>query len=326
MSMRCCRCVSIPTASRALRNSGRISSTPEVWPLRRFLTTSATSAPEIGESTHKSPYSASTLEGVLVELRRSSKYSFYRPKTSRVEVSISFTSLLTPFLLPQVLRGISAVNRNPLVHGLIVQLPLDSMNPIDTEKVINAVNPEKDVDGLTHINAGKLSRGDLRSCFIPCTPSGCMELIRQAGVPVVGKNALVVGRSKIVGAPMHDLLLWNHATTIIYLPLFLSSQVSRADILVVAAGKPEIVKGEWVKVGGLVIDCGINHIPGAKGKRLLGDVHQPSALQRAAFITPVPGGVGPMTVAMLMEVFLHSVTVHTSTYNSDRLWRSLGSH
>uniref|UniRef100_A0A3B3T738 C-1-tetrahydrofolate synthase, cytoplasmic n=1 Tax=Paramormyrops kingsleyae TaxID=1676925 RepID=A0A3B3T738_9TELE len=238
-------------------------------------------------------------------------------------VSVSFTSLLTPFLLPQVLRGISAVNRNPLVHGLIVQLPLDSMNPIDTEKVINAVNPEKDVDGLTHINAGKLSRGDLRSCFIPCTPSGCMELIRQAGVPVVGKNALVVGRSKIVGAPMHDLLLWNHATTIIYLPLFLSSQVSRADILVVAAGKPEIVKGEWVKVGGLVIDCGINHIP---GKRLLGDVHQPSALQRAAFITPVPGGVGPMTVAMLMEVFLHSVTVHTSTYNSDRLWRSLGSH
>uniref|UniRef100_A0A3B3T5Y5 methenyltetrahydrofolate cyclohydrolase n=1 Tax=Paramormyrops kingsleyae TaxID=1676925 RepID=A0A3B3T5Y5_9TELE len=212
-------------------------------------------------------------------------------------------SLLTPFLLPQVLRGISAVNRNPLVHGLIVQLPLDSMNPIDTEKVINAVNPEKDVDGSVH------SYAHMCDCV--------------TGVPVVGKNALVVGRSKIVGAPMHDLLLWNHATTIIYLPLFC---VSRADILVVAAGKPEIVKGEWVKVGGLVIDCGINHIPGAKGKRLLGDVHQPSALQRAAFITPVPGGVGPMTVAMLMEVFLHSVTVHTSTYNSDRLWRSLGSH
>ncbi|XP_048856570.1 C-1-tetrahydrofolate synthase, cytoplasmic-like [Brienomyrus brachyistius] len=133
-----------------------------------------------------------------------------------------------------------------------------------------------------------------------------MELIRQTGVPVVGKNAVVVGRSKIVGAPMHDLLLWNHATvtTCHSQTADLATEVSRADILVVAAGKPEIVKGEWVKVGALVIDCGINHISdnrNSRGKRLLGDVHQPSALQRAAFITPVPGGVGPMTVAMLMQ-------------------------
>lgn len=112
----------------------------------------------------------------------------------------------------EVLCKISAINENPAVHGLIVQLPLDSVSPIDTERVINAVAPDKDVDGLTSINAGKLSRGDMGDCFIPCTPNGCMELIGQTGVSMAGKNAVVIGRSKIVGAPMHDLLLWSHAT------------------------------------------------------------------------------------------------------------------
>ncbi|CDQ66867.1 unnamed protein product [Oncorhynchus mykiss] len=112
----------------------------------------------------------------------------------------------------EVLRRIVEVNENLEVHGLIVQLPLDSINPMDTEKVTNAVAPEKDVDGLTSINAGKLSRGDLGDCFIPCTPKGCMKLISQTGTSVAGKNAVVIGRSKIVGAPMHDLLLWSHAT------------------------------------------------------------------------------------------------------------------
>nr|XP_020480316.1 C-1-tetrahydrofolate synthase, cytoplasmic-like isoform X2 [Monopterus albus] len=112
----------------------------------------------------------------------------------------------------ELLQSIMSVNENPSVHGLIVQLPLDSVSPINTELITNAVSPEKDVDGLSCINAGKLSRGDLNSCFIPCTPSGCMELIRQTGVSVEGKHAVVIGRSKIVGAPMHDLLLWHHAT------------------------------------------------------------------------------------------------------------------
>uniref|UniRef100_A0A4W5R9B1 C-1-tetrahydrofolate synthase, cytoplasmic n=1 Tax=Hucho hucho TaxID=62062 RepID=A0A4W5R9B1_9TELE len=218
----------------------------------------------------------------------------------------------------EVLRRIIEVNENPEVHGLIVQLPLDSINPMDTEKVTNAVAPEKDVDGLTSINAGKLSRGDLGDCFIPCTPNGCMKLISQTG-ELAGKNAVVIGRSKIVGAPMHDLLLWSHATvtTCHSKTTDLAAQVGRADILVVGAGKAEMVKGEWLKEGAVVIDCGINHIPDdskANGMRVVGDVHYPSAKEKAGFITPVPGGVGPMTVAMLMENTVQSAKRFLKTY------------
>ncbi|XP_035278260.1 C-1-tetrahydrofolate synthase, cytoplasmic-like [Anguilla anguilla] len=219
----------------------------------------------------------------------------------------------------EVLRSIKAVNEDPAVHGLIVQLPLDSIHPIDTEKVTNAVAPGKDVDGLTSINAGKLARGDLGDCFIPCTPNGCMELIRQTGTSVAGKRAVVIGRSKIVGAPMHDLLLWSHATvtTCHSKTADLPAEVGRADILVVGAGKAEMVKGEWVKKGAVVIDCGINHIPDsskASGKRVVGDVHYLSAKERAGFITPVPGGVGPMTVAMLMENTVESAKRFLQSY------------
>uniref|UniRef100_A0AAY5EG62 C-1-tetrahydrofolate synthase, cytoplasmic n=1 Tax=Electrophorus electricus TaxID=8005 RepID=A0AAY5EG62_ELEEL len=204
------------------------------------------------------------------------------------------------------MRNIAAVNENPEAHGLIVQLPLDSVHPIDTEKVTNAVTPEKDVDGLSSVNAGRLARGDLQDCFIPCTPNGCMKLIRQTGVSVAGRNAVVIGRSKIVGAPMHDLLLWNHATVTCCHSKTpdLAAHVGGADILVVGAGKAEMVKGDWIKEGAVVIDCGINYIPDSSrpgGKRVVGDVHYPSAKERAKYITPVPGGVGPMTVAMLME-------------------------
>ncbi|KAJ8274920.1 hypothetical protein COCON_G00095450 [Conger conger] len=219
----------------------------------------------------------------------------------------------------EVLRSIKAVNEDPAVHGLIVQLPLDSIHPIDTEKVTNAVAPGKDVDGLTSINAGKLSRGDLGDCLLPCTPNGCMELIRQTGISVAGKKAVVIGRSKIVGAPMHDLLLWSHATvtTCHSKTPDLAAQVGQADILVVGAGKAEMVKGEWVKKGAVVIDCGINHIPDSSkpsGKRVVGDVHYLSAKERAGFITPVPGGVGPMTVAMLMENTVESAKRFLQTY------------
>ncbi|XP_061700507.1 C-1-tetrahydrofolate synthase, cytoplasmic [Syngnathoides biaculeatus] len=205
----------------------------------------------------------------------------------------------------EILHSITEVNENSSVHGLIVQLPLDSVHKIDTEMVTNAVAPEKDVDGLTSINAGKLSRGDLSDCFIPCTPNGCMELIKQTGVSVAGKRAVVIGRSKIVGAPMHDLLLWNHATvtTCHSKTVELAEEVGKADILVVGIGKAEMVKGEWIKKGAVVIDCGINLIPDESkpnGKRVVGDVHYSSAKEQAGFITPVPGGVGPMTVAMLM--------------------------
>ncbi|KAG9481259.1 hypothetical protein GDO78_010473 [Eleutherodactylus coqui] len=206
----------------------------------------------------------------------------------------------------EVLSRIKCINEDPMLHGLIVQLPLDSDHKIDTEKVTNAVSPAKDVDGLTSINAGKLARGDIGDCFIPCTPKGCLDLIRQTGVQIAGKRAVVIGRSKIVGAPMHDLLLWNHATvtTCHSKTVALSEEVSRADILVVGAGKPEMVKGDWIKPGAIVIDCGINYVPDAtkqSGKRVVGDVAYAEAKEKASYITPVPGGVGPMTVAMLME-------------------------
>nr|XP_056707489.1 C-1-tetrahydrofolate synthase, cytoplasmic [Euleptes europaea] len=211
----------------------------------------------------------------------------------------------------EVLRCVNALNEDPAIHGFIVQLPLDSNKPINTEKITNAVVPEKDVDGLSSINAGKLSRGDLGDCFIPCTPKGCMELIRQTGIQVAGKRAVVIGRSKIVGAPMHDLLLWNHATvtTCHSKTASLAEEVGKADILVVAAGKAEMVKGEWIKPGAVVIDCGINHIPDstkASGKRVVGDVAYSTAKEKASYITPVPGGVGPMTVAMLMQSTVES--------------------
>uniref|UniRef100_A0A8C7SG28 C-1-tetrahydrofolate synthase, cytoplasmic n=1 Tax=Oncorhynchus mykiss TaxID=8022 RepID=A0A8C7SG28_ONCMY len=224
------------------------------------------------------------------------------------EVNNRMPDVIVPvsYIFQIVLHSIMEVNENSAIHGLIVQLPLDSIHKIDTEKVTNVVAPEKDVDGLTCINAGKLSRGDLGDCFIPCTPNGCMELIRQTGVSVAGKRAVVIGRSKIVGAPMHDLLLWNHATvtTCHSKTADLAAEVGRADILVVGIGKAEMVKGDWVKKGAVVIDCGINHIPDEtrpSGKRVVGDVHYSSVKEQAGFITPVPGGVGPMTVAMLMQ-------------------------
>ncbi|XP_056418335.1 C-1-tetrahydrofolate synthase, cytoplasmic-like [Hyla sarda] len=134
----------------------------------------------------------------------------------------------------------------------------------------------------------------------------CLELIRQSGVKIAGKGAVVIGRSKIVGAPMHDLLLWNHATvtTCHSKTEQLSEEVSRANILAVGAGKPEMVKGDWIKQGAIVIDCGINHVPDdtkQSGKRVTGDVAYEEAKEKASYITPVPGGVGPMTIAMLME-------------------------
>ncbi|TSR99391.1 C-1-tetrahydrofolate synthase, cytoplasmic [Bagarius yarrelli] len=198
------------------------------------------------------------------------------------------------------------------------KLPLDSINPINTARIIDTVDPHKDVDGLCSVNAGKLARGDLHDCFIPCTPNGCMELLKH-----MGKKAVVIGRSKIVGAPMHDLLIWNHATVTCCHTRTpdLPAEVKRADILVVGTGKAEMLKGEWIKEGAVVIDVGINYIPDGSrpsGMRVVGDVHYESAKKRAGFITPVPGGVGPMTVAMLMEV--RGVKTQSRTKNVKLDW------
>lgn len=206
----------------------------------------------------------------------------------------------------QVLQAVDKLNSNPSVHGIIVQLPLDSDNDIDTHLVTNSILECKDVDGLHQSNAGRLSRGNLDGCVLPCTPRGCLELIKRSGQTIEGKSAVVVGRSMIVGSPMADLLKWNHATVTVCHSRTkdLPSIVKSADILVVAVGKAEFVKGDWIKKGAVVIDCGINSIPDdtkKSGRRLVGDVEFASAKEVAGWITPVPGGVGPMTVAMLLK-------------------------
>ncbi|XP_055394299.1 C-1-tetrahydrofolate synthase, cytoplasmic isoform X2 [Bubalus kerabau] len=229
------------------------------------------------------------------------------------EIGIKATHIKLPRTATEseVLKCITSLNEDLTVHGFIVQLPLDSENPINTDTLVNAIAPEKDVDGLNSISAGKLARGDLSNCFIPCTPKGCLELIKETGVQIAGRHAVVVGRSKIVGAPMHDLLLWNHATvtTCHSKTANLNEEISKGDILVVATGQPEMVKGEWIKPGAIVIDCGINYVTDdtkPNGKKIVGDVAYTEAKERASFITPVPGGVGPMTVAMLMQSTVES--------------------
>ncbi len=206
---------------------------------------------------------------------------------------------------------IDELNRDEAVHGILVQLPLP--DHIDSGRVIQAISPEKDVDGFTFANVGKLGTGEIASAFIPCTPAGAMLLLeRVRGKDLSGLSAVVVGRSNIVGKPMAHLLLAANCTVTIAhsrtsdLPALCRS----ADIVVAAVGRPEMVKGDWVKQGATVIDVGINRIPApekGEGKsRLVGDVAYEEAAANAGAITPVPGGVGPMTIAMLMANTLSS--------------------
>ncbi|XP_067643418.1 C-1-tetrahydrofolate synthase, cytoplasmic isoform X2 [Eurosta solidaginis] len=204
-----------------------------------------------------------------------------------------------------LIEKITEVNNDPKVHGIIVQMPLDTDNKIDSHKITDAVSPDKDVDGLHTMNEGRVSIGDM-SGFLPCTPWGCMELIKRTGVQIAGAQAVVLGRSKIVGTPVSQLLKWENATVIVChsKTKHLDVLCRFADILVVAVGVPNMVKGSWIKPGAVVIDCGINVIPDPtkkSGTRLVGDVAFDEAREVAAYITPVPGGVGPMTVAMLMK-------------------------
>ncbi|TWI33174.1 bifunctional methylenetetrahydrofolate dehydrogenase/methenyltetrahydrofolate cyclohydrolase FolD [Mesorhizobium tianshanense] len=197
------------------------------------------------------------------------------------------------------------LNFDPQIHGILVQLPLPSQ--IDTGRIIQAIAPEKDVDGFNFINVGKVGTGELGTAFIPCTPAGAMLLIeRVRGKDLTGLNAVVVGRSNIVGKPMASLLLAANCTvTIAHRHTRDLATITRtADILVVAVGKPELVKGDWVKPGATVIDVGINRVPaladGTRRTTLVGDVDFGAVKRSAGAITPVPGGVGPMTIAMLM--------------------------
>ncbi|CDW59900.1 FTHFS and THF DHG CYH and THF DHG CYH C domain co ntaining protein [Trichuris trichiura] len=195
-----------------------------------------------------------------------------------------------------------SLNCDTSVHGIIVQLPLDVCRPVDTELLINTIEPAKDVDGLTMLNAGRLARGDLLNAVIPCTPNGCLELLKSIGVDMAGKHCVVIGRSRIVGRPASDLFLWHNATvTTCHSQTKNLDKICRtADILVVAVGQANMVKGSWLKPGTVVIDCGMNAADDGSGK-LCGDVDFDEARRVASFITPVPGGVGPMTVAMLLQ-------------------------
>lgn len=207
----------------------------------------------------------------------------------------------------QLIQKIKDLNQDPNVHGIIVQLPLDSDNPINADFITNLIDPNKDVDGLSDINAGKLMHGqvDGKNSYIPCTPFGCLELIKQSGIQIAGSNAVVLGRSKIIGSPMAQLLVWHNATvTIVHSrSKNIPDIVRNADIVVAAVGQPLFVKKDWLKPGAVVIDCGITSIPDASkksGYRLVGDVDYNQCKEVASAITPVPGGVGPMTVAMLI--------------------------
>ncbi len=199
-----------------------------------------------------------------------------------------------------LLELIAALNADPAVDGILVQLPLPKH--IDADAAISAISPDKDVDGFHIVNAGQLFVG--QAGFVPCTPLGSLHLIHKARADLKGLNATVVGRSNIVGKPMAHLLLGEDCTVMIAHSKTrdLAGAVRNADILVAAVGRPEMILGEWVKPGAIVIDVGINRVPAADGKsKLVGDVHYESARRVAGAITPVPGGVGPMTVAYLMS-------------------------
>ncbi|WP_251612946.1 bifunctional methylenetetrahydrofolate dehydrogenase/methenyltetrahydrofolate cyclohydrolase FolD [Pumilibacter muris] len=195
----------------------------------------------------------------------------------------------------KIIELVDKLDSDNLTHGILVQLPLPT--GINERRVLERISPRKDVDGFHAVNAGNLMLGN--DCLAACTPQGCIELIRSTGINIEGKNAVVVGRSNIVGKPMAMLLLQNNATVTIAHSKTenLASITSRADILVAAVGKKEFITGDMIKPGAVVIDVGMNRHDG----KLYGDVKFDEASRVAAFITPVPGGVGPMTIAMLLE-------------------------
>ena len=216
-----------------------------------------------------------------------------------------------------VLARIRALNKDPKVHGILVQLPLPGQ--IDEQTILSVVDPAKDVDGFHPLNVGWLAIGS--SACVPCTPLGCLMLLKHYLGELSGLHAVVVGRSNIVGKPMASLLLREHCTvTITHSRTRDLPQICRgADILVAAVGQPQMIKGDWIKPGASVIDVGINRIDAGEGKtRLVGDVDFDSAIEIAGAITPVPGGVGPMTIACLLHNTLtaacrqHAIEVPTA--------------
>ncbi len=207
---------------------------------------------------------------------------------------------------------IKSLNADKAINGILVQLPLPSH--LNEERVLQLISIEKDVDGFSPINIGRLAQKGREPLFVPCTPFGCIYLLDQAGVNIEGANAVVLGRSNIVGLPAALLLIGRNATVTVCHSKTrdIASVVRQADILIAAIGKMEFVRGDWIKPGAAIIDVGINSKPDAtkkSGYRLVGDVNFDEAKDVAGFITPVPGGVGPMTIAMLMKNTLRAAEI-----------------
>ena len=212
----------------------------------------------------------------------------------------------------ELLALVAALNADDSVDGILVQLPLP--RHIDADRVLAAIDPAKDVDGFHPINAGKLATG--LDALVPCTPSGCLMMITEAMGDISGREALVIGRSNIVGKPMAALLTSRSATVTLAhsRTVDLAGHVARAEILVAAVGIADLVKGAWVRPGACVIDVGMNRTRAADGtSRLVGDVEFAAARERAGWITPVPGGVGPMTIACLLANTLKAATARVPT-------------
>jgi len=213
----------------------------------------------------------------------------------------------------EVLAQVQALNADPTIHGILVQLPLPAH--IDEATILAAVGLDKDVDGFHPVNIGALAMKGREPSFAPATPSGCMVLLQEAGVDLNGANAVVLGRSNIVGLPMALLLMKANATVTVCHSRTrdLPDVVRRADVLIAAIGRAEMVRGDWIKPGAVVIDVGTNKVddPSSdKGYKIVGDVHFPSAVEVASVITKVPGGVGPMTITMLLSNTLKAARRH----------------
>ncbi|MDQ6703063.1 MAG: bifunctional methylenetetrahydrofolate dehydrogenase/methenyltetrahydrofolate cyclohydrolase FolD [Pseudomonadota bacterium] len=222
----------------------------------------------------------------------------------------------------ELLAMVEQLNADPAIHGILLQLPLPGR--LDPGRVIEAISPGKDVDGLHPVNSGRLANGDMARALVPCTPAGGMVLLEAAaaalGVNLSGAEAVVAGRSNLVGKPIAQLLLGRNATVTVAHSRTrdLAATVSRADVLVAAVGRPEMIRGAWIKPGAIVIDVGINRVPrdghdaaGRPRTKLVGDVVFAETIERAGAITPVPGGVGPMTIAMLMQNTLRAALLKT---------------
>mmetsp|Transcript_35780 Transcript_35780/g.78378 ORF Transcript_35780/g.78378 Transcript_35780/m.78378 type:complete len:306 (+) Transcript_35780:414-1331(+) len=262
---------------------------------------------------------------ILVGERRDSQTYVRMKKKACEECGITSYGYDYPddVAMETLLSKLSELNNNVDVHGILVQLPLPPH--IDEDAILNAIDPAKDVDGLhplntaalcstsTHVGSTKIDWDDFTTIpfHIACTPQGCIELLDRSGVTLRGKNAVVVGRSNLVGLPVAMLLMHRNATvTIVHSKTVdVPGVVGRADIVVAAVGRAEMIKGSWIKEGAVVIDVGINSVDDAtkkRGYRLVGDVEYDAAKERAGMITPVPGGVGPMTIAMLLRNTLNS--------------------